>query len=139
MAIDGAKERVYLLVVTTREGDHEEILEKVSEDEEKLETKRESLEHKREKSEPTEPLEKEIKMLEGKIKKLEEEAPVFDPEAPVAAELYAFSTTTLEPAPGTPTTGRETGLLAGEKASQPALRRSRACRCSIPTGSRWIR
>ncbi len=58
VAVDGAKERVYLLVVTTREGDHEEILEKISEDEEKLEPKRESLEHKREKSEPTEPLEK---------------------------------------------------------------------------------
>ena len=119
VAVDGAKERVYLLVVTTREGDHEEILEKISEDEEKLEPKRESLEHKREKSEPTEPLEKEIKTLEGKIKKLEEEALVFDPEAPVAVGLYAFSTTTLEPAPGTPTTGRETGLLAGEKAFSP--------------------
>ncbi len=39
VAVDGAKERVYLLVVTTREGDHEEILEKISEDEEKLEPK----------------------------------------------------------------------------------------------------
>ena len=35
--------------------------------------------------------------------------PVFDPEAPVAAELYAFSTTALEPA-----TGTDAGLLAGE-------------------------
>ena len=35
VAIDGVKERLYLLVVTTREGDHEEIQEKISEDEEK--------------------------------------------------------------------------------------------------------
>ena len=109
VAIDSVKERLYLLVVTTREGDHEEIEEKIYEDEEKLETKRESLKRKREKSEPTEPLEKEIKTLEGKIKKLEEEALVFDPEAPVAAELYAFSTTALEPAAGT-----DAGLLASE-------------------------
>ncbi|MGO9247063.1 MAG: hypothetical protein ACLP7W_00505 [Solirubrobacteraceae bacterium] len=40
--------------------------------------------------------------------------PVFDPEAPVAAELYAFSTTALEPA-----TGTDAGLLAGEKAFSP--------------------
>ena len=43
-------------------------------------------------------------------RKAEEEQPVFDPEAPVAADLYAFSTTALEPPAGT------TGLLANEKA-----------------------
>ena len=57
---------------------------------------------------------------------------MFDPEAPVAAELYAFSTTALEPA-----TGTDAGLLAGEKTLQPALRRSRASRCSTRTGSPW--
>ena len=41
---------------------------------------------------------------------------MFDPEAPVAAGLYAFSTTALEPAAGTPATGKEAGLLTGEKA-----------------------
>jgi PKD repeat protein len=41
---------------------------------------------------------------------------VFDPEAPVAAALYAFSTAALEPAAGTPATGKEAGLLTGEKA-----------------------
>ncbi len=54
-------------------------------------------------------------------RKVEEEAhPVFDPEAPVAAQLYAFSTNVkeekLEPAAGTPATGKEAGLLTGEKA-----------------------
>ena len=54
--------------------------------------------------------------------------PVFDPEAPVAAELYAFSTTALEPA-----TGTDAGLLAGEttlsalseEAGRPAARPAR--------------
>ena len=53
----------------------------------------------------------------------EEETPVFDPEVPAAAELFAFSTEAnegkLEPAAGTPTTGKEVGVLAGRKVLNP--------------------
>jgi PKD repeat protein len=50
-------------------------------------------------------------LVVGERKAEEEGHPVFDPEAPVAAGLYAFSSTGLEPAAGT-----TAGLLAGEKA-----------------------
>lgn len=102
LAIDTAKERIYLMALEERPVENELVRKKI----EKLEVELEKAE--KEKNEAKAKEDKE------KIAKEEERVEAFDNGRQAASAIYAFGTKALEPAPGT-----TEGLLVSRKALKP--------------------
>jgi hypothetical protein len=98
LAIDPAKEKVYLLVTDQRQAENEAAFKQLEAKEEQLFAKEEALLRAEEKNETAraEKLAKEIGEIEEQIFKIEEEIPAFDEEVMAAGELWSFSTAVKE-------------------------------------------